>query len=135
MSLLSTELKEFPGSSHLREPHITSAASGEQFISPTSNRLQHILESSRFSTEYERKSHSVRHSTSYSNLEDMNDDDFKSEDYEAEEDIYEDESLKDRPSIGFVKVDSLRFVHCREEKQRVVLVWNEMCDRFRYRIR
>lgn len=121
MSLLSTELKEFSGSSYLREPHITPSASGEQFISPTSNRIQHILKSSRFSSEYEKKSHSVRHSTSYLNLEKMNDDEFQSEDYETEEDADEDESPKDRPSLGFVKVDVLRCVHCREGKQRVAL--------------
>lgn len=122
MSLLSTELKEFSGSSYLREPHITSSASGEQFTSPTSDRIQHILKSSRFSSEYEKKSHSIRHSTSYLNLEEMNEDEFKSEDYEAEEDANEDESLKDRPSLGFIKVDSLRCVHCREGKRRAVLV-------------
>lgn len=121
MSLLSTELKEFSCSSYLREPHITPSAPGEQCISPTSNRIQHILNSSRFSSEYEKKSHSVRHSTSYLNLEEMNDDEFKSEDYEAEADVDEDEPLKDRPSLGFIKVDLLRCVHCREGKQRAVL--------------
>lgn len=97
-------MKEFSAATYLREPLISSSGSGGQCVSPPPNRLQHILESNRYSLECEKKPSSVQHSTSFLNLEDMNEDDFKSEDYEAEENANEEDSQKDRQSLEFIKV-------------------------------
>ena len=120
MSLLSTEMKDYPYSASMREPLISSSAAGGPYVSPTSNRLQHILESNRYSSECEKKSYPIRHSTSFSNLEEINQDEFKSEEYAEEEDVEGEELSKDRSTLGFVNVETLHFVNYREEKRKAL---------------